>query len=61
MVMEMLHEELGKFFGKRFSHLKHERMVIDATIQYSPSSHNEQKYTMSSKEAKRMFLTPGIL
>ena len=47
--MEMLHEELVKFFGKRFSHLKHERMVIDATIQYSPSSHHtEQNYTVSS-------------
>ena len=42
MVMEMLLEDLVKLFGKRFSHLKHERMVIDATIQYSPSSQTEQ-------------------
>jgi hypothetical protein len=45
--MEMHHEDLVKFFRKRNSHLKHERMVIDATIQYSPSS-PILSYTMSS-------------
>ena len=61
MVMEMLHEELVKFFGKRFSHLKHERMVIDATIQYSPSSHTEQNYTMSSMgDRVKEFMGKGV-
>ena len=59
--MEMLHENLVKFFVKRFSHLKHERMVIDATIQYSPSSHTEQKYTTSSMvDRVKEFLGKGV-
>jgi hypothetical protein len=61
LVMEMLHDDLVKFFGKRFSHLKHERMVSDATIQYSPSSHTEQNYTMSSMgDRVKEFMRKGV-
>ena len=61
MVIEMLHEELDKFFEKRFSQLKHERIVIDATIQYSPSSHTEQNYTMSSMgDRVKEFMRKGV-
>ena len=61
MVMEMHHEDLVKFFRKRISHLKHERMVIDATIQYSPSSHTEQNYTVSSMgDRVKEFMRKGV-
>ena len=50
MVMEMHHDDLI-----------HKRIVIDATIQYSPSSHIEQKYTMSSMvDRVKEFMGKGV-